>query len=108
MTRCGRFLVACCISCMAGRAGSSEFLPVRIFWNASSTLLASRADVSINERLLSPEFVGKYGNLSREKYGFQVRTGEDFGIFGGNCPQMSQIALVSHQHDDNVAIGMVT
>lgn len=29
-------------------------VPVRIFWNANSTLLASRAEVSINERLLSP------------------------------------------------------
>ena len=29
-------------------------IPVRMFWNASSTLLASKADVSMNERLLSP------------------------------------------------------
>lgn len=31
-----------------------DFLPVKMFWNASSTLLASRAEVSINERLFSP------------------------------------------------------
>lgn len=31
-----------------------ENKPVRIFWKASSTLLASRADVSMKERLLSP------------------------------------------------------
>ena len=29
-------------------------VPVRMFWNASSTLLASKAEVSMNERLLSP------------------------------------------------------
>lgn len=29
------------------------YKPVKIFWNASSTLLASRADVSMKERLLS-------------------------------------------------------
>ena len=28
-------------------------LPVRMFWNASSTLLASRAEVSMKERLFS-------------------------------------------------------
>lgn len=29
-------------------------VPVKMFWNASSTLLASRADVSMNERWFSP------------------------------------------------------
>jgi hypothetical protein len=29
-------------------------IPVRIFWNASSTLLASRAEVSMNDRWFSP------------------------------------------------------
>ena len=29
-------------------------VPVRMFWKASSTLLASKADVSIKERLFSP------------------------------------------------------
>ena len=28
---------------------------MRMFWNANSTLLASRAEVSIKDRLLSPE-----------------------------------------------------
>lgn len=31
----------------------TDDVPVRIFWKASSTLLASKADVSMNERLLS-------------------------------------------------------
>ena len=39
-------------------AGSSQFpvpyLPVKMFWKASSTLLASRAEVSMKERLFSP------------------------------------------------------
>lgn len=42
--------------CVSGLADSTEFTapPVRIFWNANSTLLASRADVSMKERLFSP------------------------------------------------------
>jgi len=31
-----------------------EHIPVRIFWKASSTLLASRAEVSMKERWFSP------------------------------------------------------
>lgn len=33
--------------------GNKE-IPVRMFWKASSTLLASRAEVSIKDRLFSP------------------------------------------------------
>ena len=32
-------------------------VPVRMFWNASSTLLASNAEVSIKERLFSPRLI---------------------------------------------------
>ncbi len=35
-------------------AQGRENKPVRMFWKASSTLLASSAEVSMNERLLSP------------------------------------------------------
>lgn len=40
----------------AGVGGQADRgrIPVRIFWNASSTLLASRAEVSIKERWFSP------------------------------------------------------
>lgn len=41
---------------LAGGWGSCNWhgcVPVRMFWNASSTLLASNADVSMNERWLS-------------------------------------------------------
>ena len=34
---------------------SSRVLPARMFWKASSTLLASSAEVSMNERLFSPD-----------------------------------------------------
>lgn len=37
------------------RQRSIDCIPVRMFWKASSTLLASRAEVSMNERLFSPE-----------------------------------------------------
>jgi hypothetical protein len=33
---------------------STRYVPVRMFWKASSTLLASRAEVSMKERLFSP------------------------------------------------------
>lgn len=39
------------------RAESREqrgHVPVKMFWNASSTLLASRADVSMKDRWFSP------------------------------------------------------
>ena len=61
MTRCDiswpRFLY------MRNRTGKSSIVPVNIFWKASSTLLASRADVSINDRLFSPfcPFVSTFG-----------------------------------------------
>lgn len=35
------------------------------------------------------------------------RTGKLLGIIRGNSPQVSQIALVSDQHDHNVGVGMV-
>lgn len=35
-------------------AWERDCVPVRMFWKASSTLLASRADVSMKERLFSP------------------------------------------------------
>lgn len=38
---------------MIGSGGQID-IPVRIFWKASSTLLASKAEVSIKDKLLSP------------------------------------------------------
>ena len=36
--------------------GGLYVIPVKMFWKASSTLLASRAEVSINDRLFSPTY----------------------------------------------------
>lgn len=36
-----------------------------------------------------------------------VLASELLGLFCGHSPKMSQIALVSHQHDDNVCVGMI-
>lgn len=36
-----------------------------------------------------------------------VRTGKLLGLLCGHCPQMSQITLVTDQHDDDVGVGMV-
>lgn len=38
---------------MQGDAGIECHAPVKMFWNASSTLLASKADVSMNDRWFS-------------------------------------------------------
>lgn len=76
-----------------------------MFWNASSTLLASRADVSMKDRWFSP--VAKSQHRHRVFVGRPSLTCERLGLLGWHSPQMSQIALVSHQHDDDVRIGVV-
>src|SRR5271155_39077 len=40
-------------------------LPVRMFWKASSTLLASRAEVSMKDRLFSPEHVNLMSDVEK-------------------------------------------
>jgi len=39
--------------------------PVRMFWKASSTLLASRAEVSIKDRLFSPKHVSLMSDVEK-------------------------------------------
>jgi hypothetical protein len=89
-----------------------------MFWKASSTLLASRADVSIKDRWFSPA-----GKMVRQQSAHGIfllilrsvgqgregndRTGKGLGLVSRHRPQMPQIALVSDQHNDNVGIGMV-
>ena len=34
-------------------------------------------------------------------------TGKGPGLVGGNSAEVAQVALVAHQHDDNVAVGVV-
>lgn len=82
-----------------------------MFWKASSTLLASKADVSMNERLFSPvnsvlaTMVQPAQATACRQSG--TRTRKLLGLLGGHCPQMPQIALVSDQHDNDVRVGMV-
>jgi len=90
--------------------------PVRIFWKASSTFEASKAEVSINIRPFSAEH---YQGKEEEKEEFSLdqqkihsegkgNTGKLLGLLGGNGSQVPQIALVSHKHDHDVGISVVT
>jgi hypothetical protein len=45
-----------------GIRARGRYVPVRMFWKASSTLLASRADVSMKERWFSPAGNGQSAN----------------------------------------------
>lgn len=78
--------------------------PVRMFSKAFSTLVASKAEVSINERLLSP---GPH-QYSDSVIAVYRLTSKLLCLLGWDCPKVSQIALVSHQHDDNVGVRMVS
>lgn len=85
-------------------------LPVRMFWKASSTLLASRADVSIKERWFSPsrEYISQsVGTRLGSAQVVERHTRKGLGLFRWDRTEMPQIALVSHQHDDDVGISMV-
>jgi hypothetical protein len=77
---------------------SMEWVPVRIFWKASSTLEASNADVSMNDNPFSADV----SQLNAR------HTGKGFCFFCGDGSEMSQIGLVADQHDDNVGICMIT
>lgn len=68
--------------------------PVRMFWKASSTLLASRAEVSMKERLFSPAATSASVSLFQLHSG--IRTGKLLGFLCRHRSQMSQIALVSY------------
>jgi len=78
--------------------------PVRMFWKASSTLLASRAEVSIKDRLFSPEHVSLMSDV--EKVG--QHTCELFCFVRRHSSQVSQVALISNKHDDNIRVSMIS
>jgi hypothetical protein len=83
-----------------------EKIPVRMFWKASSTLLASRAEVSIKERLFSPtEGKSARGSPSAERL---LHTCELLGFLCRNSSQVSQITLVSNEHDDDIRVCVVS
>lgn len=80
-----------------------------MFWKASSTLLASRAEVSIKDRWFSPANAtiskDSFPETNRRSRG--KRTGKGLGLLGGNSPEVSQITLVSNQHDDDIGVGVI-
>jgi hypothetical protein len=71
---------------------------VRIFWNANSTLEASKAEVSINDSPFSAVC-----KICDEGY-----TGKRFRFFCWDSSKMSQVGFIPHQHNDNVGICVVT
>jgi hypothetical protein len=118
--RARRDRVLCCIStvqCLAGddavdfwrksavfRQADGGDSPVRMFWKASSTLLASRAEVSMKDRLFSPEHFSLMVDV--EEAG--QHTCELFSLVRGHSSQVSQVALVSNKHDDNIRVSMIS
>ena len=106
----GNDAVDFCSTCeMESGQSSMESVPVRMFWKASSTLLASRAEVSMKERLFSPSERRKIlADWRRTNKSYRRLTGKLLGLLGGHSAQMSQIGLVSNQHDDNVTVGMIS
>jgi len=86
---------------------SGANVPVRIFWNASSTLLASRADVSMKDRWFSPARIGTSAETSEQCARHPRHTSKRLGLLGRNSTQVPQVTLVSDQHNDNVGISVV-
>jgi hypothetical protein len=81
-----------------------------MFWKASSTLLASKADVSMNDRLFSPKSQECQWILCRRMGASSAiwpHTRKLLRLLRRHCPQMPQIALVTDQHDHDVGVGMV-
>jgi hypothetical protein len=78
-----------------------------MFWKASSTLLASSAEVSIKERLFSPAAYHQHRSTKILRRRRLSHTCKLLGLLCWHSPQMPQIALVSYQHDDNVRVRVV-
>jgi hypothetical protein len=79
-----------------------------MFWKAVSTLEASKAEVSIKDRLFSSVNIESKNENSVFQCRISPRTCEMFCLFRRHCSQMSQITLVSDQHDDDVCIGVIS
>ena len=58
----------------------------------------------MKERLLSPIWVRRLGSRLGVN---RPHTSKLLRVLCGHSPQMSQIALISDQHDDNVRVGVV-
>jgi len=81
-------------------------IPVKMFWKADSTFEASSADVSIKDRWLSAKEIYGSDMAVREAARGKL-TGKLFGLLRANRPQVLQIALVAHKHDNNIVISMI-
>lgn len=82
-----------------------------MFWNAASTLDASNAEVSMNERPCSAAMLvsvsrGNRSCIQGARARFR-RTGKSLGLVGGNSTQVLEIALVADKHNNNVLVGVV-
>ena len=83
-------------------------IPPKMFCNASSTLVLSRADVSIKESLFSP--ANDYDlqmRLLRDDRG-REHTGKRFGFLSRDSPLVTHIALVPYEHGNDVGIAMIS
>lgn len=103
--RFGKFLGEGIVSYVSDGCFAADFLPVRMFWKASSTLLASSAEVSIKERLFSP--TPPSISIIAVTIAWELHTGKLFGFLGRYSSQMSQITLVSDKHNNDVGVRMV-
>lgn len=93
--------------------------PVRMVWNAVSTLDASSAEVSIlfpkGGSSASPvpndqrqnDASGKTAKKRASSQGQAVLLRKEFCLLGRDGAQVPQIALVADEHDDNLGIGVV-
>lgn len=86
-----------------------------MLWKATSTLLASSADVSMNERLFSAASEGADGCgcqpggvHDQARAGPKARTGKGLGLLGRDGAQVLEIALVADEHYDDALVGVVT
>ena len=70
-----------------------------MFWKASSTFDASKAEVSINDNPFSAN------DQCRQT---DIFTSKCLCFLGRDSSEMSQIGFVSNQHNDDVGIGMIT
>lgn len=76
-------------------------------WNAASTFEASNADVSMNDSPLSATHATKMHQSNNVRYHHVVLTRKRLCLFSRYGPQVLQVTLVAHEHDDNIRISMV-
>lgn len=104
----------------------SVFLPVRMRWKDNSTLLESKAEVSMKDKPFSAKQIFMNSRGEREVSThfhwceslscrsskktlvlFHLLTSKCLGLISGDSAQVTQIALVTDEHDHNVGVSMV-